>query len=467
MPLRDHIANLPFVDTHSHMNGGDFGTPADDRGGRSLPQILMSDHLRYVLEAQRAGGAAAQEMLAQYRSWPPHAPESHMATLLPLLERVRHVTAWAVVRDGIREMVPFPETDITEDNWRRINDQILSTYRRHGERAVARAALRRARVVLQNQVVELPYLTDHLDALPPDEQAAQRRFLLPSLVLDGYLFGGFTASTAGRRRSQELLDLRPRTHSEYLEFLGKTLDLFVARGGRSVKLMLAYHRTLRFEHVPDMEAGRLFSRGPEQLRGDGLHRLQDNLAWHLLEMAARRNLPLIVHTGYAVPTDRADPEHLLPLITSPRLEGMRFDLCHAGWPRHGGAMLLATTYPQCYFDLAWTPLLSRALGRRLLSEAIDMLPADKILVGTDTGTPEAFLGAVWLIRSLLTEVLDEKVRCGQFAEDVAKRLACAVLLDNPVAFYGMSEDQVPALESEAVTRCAPAEVPLPFLDPEG
>lgn len=467
MSLRDHIAALPLVDTHSHMNGGDFGTPVDDRAGRSLPQVLMTDHLRYLLESQRAGGATGTELLAQYRSWAPDAAESHMAALLPLLERVRHLTAWAVVRDGIRELHALPETDITQDNWRRINERIVATYRRHGERAVARAALRRAGVVLQNQMVELPYLTDHLDALPPDERAAQRRFLLPSLVLDGYLFSGFAASTTGRRRSQELVDVRPKTHSEYLEFLRKVLDLFVSRGGRSVKLMLAYHRTLRLEHVPDMEAERLFARGPDQLRGDGLHRLQDNLAWHLLGLAAGRGLPLIVHTGYAVPSERADPEHLLPLITSPRLEGMRFDLCHAGWPRHGGAMLLAATYPQCYFNLAWTPLLSRALGRRLLSEALDMLPADKVLVGTDTGTAEAFLGAVWLIRSLLTEVLEEKVRGGQFGEDVAKRLACSILLDNPLAFYGMSEDQVPALESESVASCTPAEVPLPFLDPEG
>ena len=465
--LRDHIAALPFVDTHSHTAGGDLSSPADDRVGKNLPQILMSDHLRYLLESQAAGSDGVANRLAEYRSWAPDLAESQMAIVLPLLDRVRHLSAYAVVRDGIRELYPFPEDDITEENWRRINEQILVAHRRHGSRAVQRAALRRARVVLQNQMVELPYVTDHYDALPPDERAAQRRVFLPSLVLDGYLFSGFPASAAGRRRSEELVDLRPRTHHEYLAFLNKVLDLFVSRGGRSVKLMTAYHRTLRFEPVADLEAARLFARGPEQLVGDGLHRLQDNLCWHLLELAAARNLPLIVHTGYAVPSDRADPEHLLPLITSPRLRGMKFDLSHGGWPRHGGAMLLAATYPQCYFNLCWTPVLNRALARRLLSEALDMLPADKILVGTDTGTAEAFVGAAWLVRSLLTEVLEEKVRGGQFGADVAKRLACAILLDNPLAFYGMREENVPALEAEPVTSCAPSEVPLPFLDPEG
>ena len=461
--LRDHVGPLPFVDTHSHAVGGDFGSAADDRGGKNLPQILMSDHLRYLLEAQGLGSFH----LAQYREWTADLAESQMAQVLPMLDKVRHTTAYAVVRDGVRELYPFPEEDITEDNWRSINERILATYRRHGERAWQREVLRKARVVLANQMVELPYVTDHYDSLPPDERAAQRRFLLPSLVLDGYLFGGFAASATGRCRSLELLDARPRTHSEYLEFLGKVLDLFVSRGGRSVKLMIGYHRTLRFEQVPDMEAERLFARGPEQLRGDGLHRLQDNLAWHVLEWAARRGLPLIVHTGYSVPTERADVEHLIPLVTNPRLEGMKFDLSHAGWPRHGGAVVMARTYPQCYLNLCWTPLLSRALGRRLLSESLDMLPGHKILIGTDTGTVEACLGAVWLIRSLLTEVLEEKVRGGQFNVDVAKRLACAILLDNPLAFYGMGEEQVPSLETTPVTGCAPLEVPLPFLDPEG
>lgn len=50
MSLRDHIAALPIVDTHSHMAGGDFGSPPDNRAGPSMPQVLMSDHLRCLLE---------------------------------------------------------------------------------------------------------------------------------------------------------------------------------------------------------------------------------------------------------------------------------------------------------------------------------------------------------------------------------------------------------------------------------
>src|SRR5204862_5262780 len=110
-----------------------------------------------------------------------------------------------------------------------------------------------------------------------------------------------------------------------------------------------------------------------------------------------------------------------------RFPDLKVDVCHSGWPNHGTAMILAREQRNCYFNLCWTPLLSRALGRRMLSEAIDMLPLNKILIGTDTGTAEAFLGTVRLTRSLIAEELEEKVRAGQFDDEVAKRVARAIL----------------------------------------
>jgi predicted TIM-barrel fold metal-dependent hydrolase len=434
--LRDSIASVPFVDTHSHVAGGDEGSPVDDRGGRSLPQVLMSDHLRYLLEAQDP-----TLPLADYRDWTPDDADANMALVLPLLDRVRHLTAYAAVREGIRELHPFAEPDITEGNWGAINDQILSAYRTHGERAWQRRVAARANVPLMNQMVVLPYVTDHWADLSPDERARQRRWLLPSLILDGYLFTGFAAQQRSLGRSLEILGALPRTHGDYVSFFDAVLQRFVAEGGKSVKLMTAYFRPLRFDRVPDMEAERLFARGPTNLRGEGLDRLQNNLFWHLLEMLRRRNLPLIVHTGYSTPPEWADPRHLLPVLTD--FPEVKVDLCHSGWPNHGTALVFARQFRNCYFNLAWTPLLSRALGRRMLSEAIDMLPANKILIGTDTGTAEAFLGTVRLTRSLLADVLEEKVREGQFDAQVAMRVAKAILLDNPLEFYGISPKDVP------------------------
>ena len=450
MNLRESIAALPFVDTHSHMAGGDEGSAVDDRGGKSLPQVLMSDHLRYLLEAQGESGA-----LSEYRQWKPEDAEAHMAFVLPLLDRLRHTTAYAAVREGIRELHPFAGADITGANWRPINEQVLAAYREHGERAWQRQVAARANVPLMNQMVVLPYVTDHWAALPEDERDRQRRWLLPSLILDGYFFTGFAAQQRSLGRSLEILGVVPRAHGDYLAFLDAVLARFAAGGGRSVKLMTAYFRTLRFGRVPDMEAERLFARGPTNLRGDGLERLQDNLFRHVLDMLRRRGLPMIVHTGYATPPDRADPGHLLPVLEE--FPEIKVDLCHSGWPSHGTALVFAREFRNCYFNLAWTPLLSRSLGRRLLSEAIDMLPANKILIGTDTGTAEAFLGTVRLVRDLLAEVLEEKVRERQFDAEVATRAVKAILLDNPLEFYGISPKAAPGGSDLAPSPGTPGE----------
>jgi hypothetical protein len=289
----------------------------------------------------------------------------------------------------------------------------------------------------------LPYVTDHWDALPAAERQAQADLLLPSLILDGYLFAGFSSGAPGRVRSMELLGASPRNHAEYLAFLGNAMDLFKRKGGASVKLLTNYHRTLLFEEVGDEEAARLFNEGPEKLKADpkraaDFRRLQDNLCWHLLEMARDRGMPLIVHAGYSWPTQWGDPENMHNLFKSPRLKGLNVDICHSGWPHHGGLLIMARTYRRCYFNLCWTPMLSASLGRHVLEMCIDMLPMNKILFGTDCGATEHMVGVANFMRSELCVVLEKKIADGQFDIDTARNIARAILLENPCEFYGMS-----------------------------
>jgi len=284
----------------------------------------------------------------------------------------------------------------------------------------------------------------------------QKDLLAPSLVLDGYLFSGFASGAPGRTRSMELVGIQPRTHAEYVAMCGKSLDLFKARGGWSVKLLTAYHRTLRFEEVPDTEAAALFARDPEALKAAdpaGFRRLQDNLCWHLLEMAHQRGLPLIVHCGYSYPTSNGDAEHLRNLVLSPRLRGLKIDICHSNWPHEGGAMILARTYRGFYFNLCWTPLLSPTIGRRILAECIDVLPRNKVLTGIDCGSIEHMVGTAALVRRQLHEVLCEKVAEGQFGWEVARGWARAILLDNACAFYGVDTAEL-AAKAHAKPRAA-------------
>ena len=432
--LKDFINSVPFIDTHSHMAGFDEGSPVDDRGGRSLPQIIANDYLSYLasscIELPAPPGPGG---------WRVENAEDHFRALLPLLDVCRGLSTYAALREGIRELHPFEGEDISPDNWEALNDSIVAAYRTHGERAWQRRACERAGVIRQTQMCVLPYVTDHWEALPPEEREAQRRLLLPSLIMDGYLFTGFDAAAPGRERTMEILGMRPATHAEYLDFCNAALDLFKGKGGRSVKFLTAYHRTLRFGACTDADAVPLFAQGPENLPGEKLARLQDNLFVHLVRMARDKGLPAIFHTGYTTPTEWGNPEHLLPLFRDPELRGLKVDVSHSGWPNVGGALIMARAYRGCYFNLCWTPLLSPSLGHRVLSEALDMVPMNKILLGTDCGSAEMFLGTVRLIRSQLFEVLSEKCAQGQFGLKVAKRIASALLKDNAAEFYGLEE----------------------------
>src|SRR5262249_55242630 len=154
----------------------------------------------------------------------------------------------------------------------------------------------------------------------------------------------------------------------------------------------AYHRSLHFTEVGDQEAAELFARGPETLSKPDLHRLQDNLVWHMLEQALARKMPLLVHTGYSYPTALGNPETMYNLFQSPRLRGLKVDLSPSGWPNDGATMIMARPFRHCYFNICWTPQLSVGLGRRVLSDLIDIVPQNKILSGTDCGSAESFMG---------------------------------------------------------------------------
>jgi hypothetical protein len=287
-------------------------------------------------------------------------------------------------------------------------------------------------------MVVLSYVTESWGELPDDEREAQKNFLMPSLILDGLFYTGFPRHKEIRQHTMEIVGLQPKTYDEHLEFCEKVLDTFIAQTGpsRTVKVLAAYARSLFFaQDVPDSRAKTLYLQDPETLTGEPLRELQDNLFWKIMQMVVDRGLPLIVHTGYSYPSAFGDPENLMNLAQ--RHRALKIDLAHSGWPNQGGGLMMARSIRGCYFNLCWTPLMSYELGRHIMSVAIDMTPRNKILVGTDCGTVECLVGTARLLRRVLGDVLEEKLRLGQINLDVAKSYSRAILYDNPREFYGL------------------------------
>jgi hypothetical protein len=431
--LWNFIRNQPFFDMHSHMAGFDLGGPADDRHEKYLPQILMNDYYAYL-----AGSCSDIQINPQkFGEWKQIDKQEYMEMVFPVIEKYRALTTHVAYREGIRKLHPFKGADINKENWKPIDRSISAKYKKYGERGWQRKVCKRAGVVRQVHIATLPYVVTHFDSLPPEERKAQKQLLAPSLVLDSYIFAGFQVHKTAYEETKKILNINPSNYNEYLDFCGRAIKLFKERGGTSVKLLAAYSRPLFFEEVADAHASELFAKGPENISGQGLKKLQDNLMWHLLEMSLSCRLPLIVHTGYAIPTAWGDPELLLNIIRSPRLSGLKIAVIHSGWPNEGKALILARTFRNCYIDFCWTPILSEDLNKHILGIAIDMVPMNKILIGTDCGTAECFFGTVNLIRRQLYQVLVRKVKSGSFSVEVAMDVAKAILHDNALEFHGM------------------------------
>lgn len=431
--LQQAINAIPLFDSHSHAAGFDLGTPLDDRAGRSLPQILTNDYLLYL----RQSCCSPEQVAEMDREWTVDEADAHFRAIQPLLDQCRGLSTYAVLREGLRELFPFDEPDITLGNCRHLNERIVKTYRSLGERAWHREVARKANVFREVQICMFPYVAEHWQELPAEERSAQSGLILPSLVLDGYFFSGFAANNEARKRSMVAVGCQPTNYEDYLQFCRTVLGRFIELGGNSVKLLAGYVRTLRFEKVGHSEAAALFHRGVEDLTPADLQRLQDNLARHLFAMAAERGLPMLVHTGYSMPTEWTDPEHLTGVLADPECAALKIGLCHSGWVFGDAALMMARSFRNCYFDLSWIPMLSPDRGRQMLSLAVDTLPANKIMIGTDCGSTEAFLGAARLIRRVVSEVLSEKVHAGQFSRAVAETLARKILVGNACEFFGI------------------------------
>jgi hypothetical protein len=220
------------------------------------------------------------------------------------------------------------------------------------------------------------------------------------------------------------------------------LDAYLADGAVGVKVSLAYRRIIRFEKTPKADAERLFNRIAAHL-GEGLswedaRPLQDYIVHEIIRAAIERDLPIQIHTGLQEGNENiltnSNPMHLVNLFIEYR--EAKFDLFHGAYPYMGEALALAKNFPNVYLDLCWLHIISPTAGARMLHEAIDTVPANKIFAfGGDFIIPEGAYGHSVLARRVVRRVLTEKVQDGYLTEDEALRLAQRMLRENPAELY--------------------------------
>ncbi|MGH9042649.1 MAG: amidohydrolase family protein [Acidimicrobiia bacterium] len=153
-------------------------------------------------------------------------------------------------------------------------------------------------------------------------------------------------------------------------------------------------------------------------------------------------VPLQIHTGVGdadLDLSRADPSLLGPVIAAAGAAGVPVVLLHC-YPYVRQAAWLAHVYGHVYVDLSLSLLLIGHRGGAVLSQALELAPATKVLFATDASrAPEMFFLASRWWRDSLAGVLDRLVGERTVGEATALEWAQMILAGNARRLYGLGE----------------------------
>jgi uncharacterized protein len=433
------VNGISLVDTHEHLLAEEERHRAAHDFGYLFPHYASSDLISAgmppgLLESVRA---TARPVLVERMArigWirkpsPFAAPtkpdltlDERWTALEPYWGRIKHTGYGTCLRIAIRDLFGVP--DLTGQTYVQLSEAIRDSRRSGWYRHVLKE---KARIAVS---IQDDYRT-----------AVDRDLFAPVVRLEQFA----CASTRGDLRNIEA-DTGRAVHSlgDLVEALHAALDRDLQEGAVGIKIGIAYRRTIRFEKVPRGDAERVFTKLFGHL-GEGpsweeARPFQDYMFHRIIQAAAERDMPIQIHTGLQEGNENvlANSNPLLLANLCLEYREAKFDLFHGGYPYLGEALALAKNFPNVYLDLCWLHIISPAAGRRMLHEAIETVPANKIFAfGGDFIIPEGAYGHSVLARQVASRVLTEKVEEGYLTEEEALGLASCILRDNAAALFGL------------------------------
>ena len=234
-------------------------------------------------------------------------------------------------------------------------------------------------------------------------------------------------------------NIEVKTLDDYLAVLDRILAL--ARKSKAVclKSTLAYNRTLRFDNVSKKRVASVFGRPRKELTKREIKDFEDFIMWRLVELSAKHNLPFQIHTGQAR-IQGSNPMLLVDMVeTNPKT---KFVLFHGGFPCVGETGVIAMRFRNVWIDSVWLPTLSYTMARRAFQEWLEVVPSNRIMWGSDTGTAEGIYGATEFTRQCLAEALTEKVIRKELKEQDALRIGRQIMRENALELFPQLKERL-------------------------
>jgi predicted TIM-barrel fold metal-dependent hydrolase len=237
------------------------------------------------------------------------------------------------------------------------------------------------------------------------------------------------------------MDAPPATFDQYLQFMDASIERRVREGAISLKIASAYVRGIDFEPATYADASAVYM---ALAAGQTVDRraMENFLVRRACQYAADKQMPVQVHVGMGHPepgmiVGNGAPFLLEPLLQTRSLNRLKICLLHGAYPFSSDLASLVQTYGNLYLDFSWMPYLHHAYLRSKLTEWLEILPANKLLYGSDAGAPEFHVAAASYARQALNHVLNDGVERGVWNTTQVDWLARRILYENTADIYGL------------------------------
>lgn len=236
----------------------------------------------------------------------------------------------------------------------------------------------------------------------------------------------------------------PQDFTDYLSWVHTTLDRLKNEGAVAMKLLMAYFRTLDTDAVTTFEAEESFNKS---IQGDlaEVKKIEDFMVRDLIRYCGMIELPIQIHVGQGGPgpglmLSHSRPMLLQSLFEHPELKNAKIVLLHGGYPFTRECGSLAAQYWNTYLDLSSLTIATSGWLERQLLDWLEIVPASKILFGTDAWTPELFWVGIRNGRRVLASSLEKMIQSGFYKTREAMEIAQAILYRNACRVYNISID---------------------------
>ncbi|MBX9723998.1 MAG: amidohydrolase family protein [Candidatus Obscuribacterales bacterium] len=211
----------------------------------------------------------------------------------------------------------------------------------------------------------------------------------------------------------------------------------------SLKTICGYRGGLELLHPSEADAKLDFDKWKQESAKQGKLRIQKSPLYHYLllqafEIAAEAKIPIQVHSG--IGDDDADlvkcnPALMQNLFRSRAFAKCTFVMLHC-YPYIREAAIMCSLYGNVYMDLSLSMSLASPNSASMVSEALAVAPASKLLAASDGHScPEShWYGALCWKRGLnycLLEMINE----GLITQREAEEIAALILHNNAISLY--------------------------------